>query len=215
MQATAPPVSAILKRMDGDLPTEPRSRRIVLRTLLVLLQIRHVTNFVLFPVKVFKQLEDKINWPSHRNLMSLCTVIGCAFDLEDETVTAIREHLQSLLDENAGDSLKAHFAKTFGAACVDTDHMAKAYGDQAELTMLAIVVEHALDAVEDFTVTVNTPADDDQLHKTTGTYFVKHGYEVHYHEGFVFAEKDGEVLYVKFANSSASNGTILVTVKED
>lgn len=212
---SAPPVSAILKRMESDLPTESRSRRIVLRTLLVLLQIRHLNNFMLFPVKVFEQLADKITWPSRRNLMSLSTVIGCAFDLEDETVAAIREHLQKLLDESDGDSLKAHFAKALGVTCADTDHMTKVNGKEAKLMMLAVVVEQTLDAVEDFTITVNVPVDDDQLYKTAGTYFIKHGYEVRNDDDFVFAEKNDEMLYVKFTNSSATHGHIMVTVKEE
>jgi len=219
MQATAPPADVWVKQIQRSLPNEnePRSRSILLRAMLLLLQVRHLPGFELLPIEVFNALKDSIVWPSPRARFDLGPIVGCFFDLDDPTVSTIREHLQTLLNNAAPKpSLKDHFAKYFSVTCADTDHIAKVGNNPAAMmAMLGVTLENSIDVVEDFTVKTPVPLTNERIDGAISSFYTAQGYEVTFVEGDVFADKDEEhLLAIKYSNhSGGTDGYIMVTVQ--
>jgi hypothetical protein len=218
MQVTAPPADVWIEQIQRSLPSEnePRSRNILLRVLLLLLQVRNLPDFELLPIKVFAALQGSIVWPSSRARFDLGPIVGCFFTLDDLTVAAIREHLQTLLNNAAPKpSLKEHFAKAFSISCADTDHIAKVGSNPAAImTMLAITLENSINVLEDFTAKTPVPLTDTKIREAIRAFYAAQGYIVSFINGDGFADKDEHLLAIKYSNhSSGTDGNIMVTVR--
>jgi hypothetical protein len=218
MPTAAPRAAVFIDHIERNLPDEndPRSRSILLRVLLLLLRVRHLPGFGFVSVKVFAQLEKSVlrAWP--RSSFELTNVVACFFALDDPTIAEIREHMQKLLDEiTPTDSLKAYFARTFGAACADTDHTVKAPNDAVRAMMLIAVVQSSIETLEDFTVTL-CDVDDKRIRNAICEFYGANGFRLVFGSGsdIVRAQKAGIDLWIQFSNRSASDGYILVTVKD-
>ena len=215
-ETTAPPAAAWIEKIQRNLPDDPRSRNILVRVLLLLLQIRHAPEFWQLPTKVFAQLN--VNWPRHASHFSLGPAAAAFSDIDEVTVEAIRGYLLTRLAELAPkNSLRAHLRRTFDLLCTDTDHLAHvADNPGAMIPMFMIVLKTGADVAEDFTMWCSLPLDDDDISTAIRMFYGPLGCDVYDCESDgLIVVKDDEVLFIKFSNHSqtpdARRG--LVTVK--
>ena len=214
-ETVAPPIEAMKARIDRSLPTNSRSRITLLRALILLLQARTLPNFLVMSSHLLHDMA--IDWPTYHAKHETIVLVGVSDNFDEPTAQALVDHCWERLNESMPkDSLMAHFAAKFGGTCTYTDHMGKACRCRSESMiklMLTVTLPGIEDLREDFTLLTDAPISNEQLHEVTGAYFVEHGYEVRYQDGFVSAEKGEEELYTKFTNDSAE-GTVLVTIGE-
>ena len=194
-----------------NLPTDPRSRNIVIRTIVFLSQARHMENFLFLPIRVFGAL--KVSWPNPTARLELNNIVGVFSELDDQTIAAIQGFLWKAWEENyPQDSLRAHFAATFGATCINTDHDPADGGPSLEMTMLQVSLRNSVDVLEDFTMATDGQIANEEIYRAIETFYAGRGYKVDSSDGFVIAEKNDVPLLVKFSNYSGS-GNVMVTVQ--
>jgi len=194
-----------------SLPTDPRSRNIVVRAVLFLSQARHAENFIILPIKIFNML--KVAWPSPRARPDLNNIVCVFSELDDQTIATIQDFLREAWEENyPQDSLRAHFAATFGATCVNTEHDATDGDPWLQMTMLQVSLRNSVDVLEDFTMTVDRQIMNEDIYRAIEAFYAGRGYSVDSSNGFVVVKKNGAPWLVRFSNYSAS-GTVMVTVQ--
>ena len=213
---TALPASAFVEQIERNLPEQNRSRIALIRTLLLLLRVRNLPDFLTIALKVLEQLEESISWPSPIARFELGNIVVCFSEFDDRTVTAIREGLQKLLSAVTPDYLLGtSLASALGATYTDTDRIAAA-GNDVELVkpMLSIALHVSIYAVEDFTLKVGKCVEDANIREAIRTFYANHGFKATYECCGIRAENDHLKLWAEFSNHSFDDGHILVTVNE-
>lgn len=216
MKFPALPAEAWIERIQGDLPRDVRSKSIVAKILLLLLEIRHMTGFTPSTIRVFKWLDKIITWPGPVADIELANIASVFPGLDDVLISSLQAYLRAVLAENAPkDTLKEHFAVTFGAVCTDVDRIALAGGNEMTImAMITVLLEDSNDTLEDFIAKTRVPVSDEAIEEAIRSFYAARKFDVLFFGGEnIIADIEGHLRSIAYENRSGEpDGYIAATV---